>query len=294
MSDDTVEGAIWAVIWREARERLSAAGIEAADQETRWMVEDVAGIPPSEVPRSTDPVATRHLARFDQLVDRRLTGEPLQYVLGHWSFRELDLLVDRRVLIPRPETEVVVEIALDELARAEVAAPLAVDLGTGSGAIAVSLVREHRAVEVWAVDASTDAVEVARANAAGAGGRFASRLRIIEGDWFAPLPAELTGRFDLIVANPPYIGDDEPLDAAVAEWEPAQALRAGPDGLRDLRRLIGEAPRWLAPGGSLVLEHGADQADALVALAEAGGYVDVAVHDDLAGRARALRLRWQT
>ena len=127
MSDEAADGVIWAAIWREARERLDAAGIEAADREARWMVEDVAGIPAADVSRSTDTVAARHLARFDQLVERRAAGEPLQYVLGHWAFRRLDLLVDRRVLIPRPETEVVVQVALDELARSSTVAPVALD-----------------------------------------------------------------------------------------------------------------------------------------------------------------------
>ncbi|MEO1063405.1 MAG: peptide chain release factor N(5)-glutamine methyltransferase [Actinomycetota bacterium] len=288
MSDD---GVIWAAIWREARDRLAAAGIEAADQEARWMVEDVAGIEAADVSRSTADVAQRHLARFDAMVERRIEGEPLQYVLGHWSFRELDLLVDRRVLIPRPETEVVTQVALDELARSPAGTPRAVDLGTGSGAIAVSLVREHRSVEVWAVDASSEAIEVARANAAGAGGRHAARLRIVEGDWFDPLPDELRGGVDLVVSNPPYVADDEPIEPAVAEWEPTTALRAGPDGCRDLHHLLDEAPGWLAPGGSLVLEHAPDQAVGLVERAEAGGWVDVTTVDDLAGRPRALRAR---
>lgn len=293
MADETVDGTTWGVIWREARDRLRAAGICSADQEARWLIEDVSGVTAPDVAGSTEAVAARHLARFDAMLARRLEGEPLQYVLGHWSFRQLDLLVDRRVLIPRPETEVVVQVALDELARCA-AAPLALDLGTGSGAIAVSLVREHRTVEVWAVDVSPAAIEVARANAAGAGGRFASRLRIIEGDWFTPLPEELQGRFDLVVSNPPYVGDDEALDAAVADWEPVGALRGGPDGLRDLFRLIDEAPRWLAPGGSVVLEHAPGQVEELLERAGASGYVDAAVVDDLAGRARALHLRWHT
>ncbi|MEM9712388.1 MAG: peptide chain release factor N(5)-glutamine methyltransferase [Actinomycetota bacterium] len=288
MRDD---GIVWAVIWREAKERLTAAGFDSADQEVRWMIEDVAGIDPGAVPHDTTAVATRHLARFDDMLTRRLAGEPLQYVLGHWSFRDLDLLVDRRVLIPRPETEVVVGLALDELARSGAEAPVAVDLGTGSGAIALSLVREHRTVEVWAVDASAAAVEVARANAAGSGGRAAARLRIVEGDWFAPLPDELRGSIDLVVSNPPYIAEDEVIEAAVADWEPVAALRAGADGLRDLHHLVDEAHDWLAPGGSLVLEHAPDQADGLVTRAAAVGYVDAAIERDLAGRARAVRLR---
>lgn len=286
MSDDA--GLAWSSVWSETVAKLRDAGVERPDLEARWIIEDVAGV---DDPGSSESVSRRHLARLDALVARRLTGEPIQYVLGHWAFRQLDLLVDQRVLIPRPETEVVTQVALDELGRSTTANPVAVDLGTGSGAIAVSLVREHATCEVWATDRSAEAVAVARANAAGAGGRAAVRLRVTQGDWFDALPDELAGRLDLVVSNPPYVGDDEHLPAAVADWEPPDALRAGPEGLRDLLLLIERAPAWLAPGGAIVLEHAPTQADALTGLARAAGYVDVEVIDDLAGRPRVLRGR---
>ncbi|MEM9033542.1 MAG: peptide chain release factor N(5)-glutamine methyltransferase [Actinomycetota bacterium] len=276
----------WSEIWAETRQRLDEAGLETAALETRWLIEDVAGITD---PTSGESVAQRHLAKLDAMVARRLRGEPIQYVLGHWSFRELDLLVDRRVLIPRPETEVVTQVALDELT--DLDEPRAVDLGTGSGAIAISLVREHRTAQVWATDRSAEAVAVARANAAGAGGRAAARLRVVEGDWFDALPVELRGGLDLVVSNPPYVSDDEDLPAAVADWEPGSALRAGPGGWRDLEHLLGEAPAWLAPGGALVLEHAPQQAEPLRRRADEHGYVEVTTVDDLAGRPRALRCR---
>src|SRR5438105_5970876 len=143
------------------------------------------------------------------MVARRAAGEPLQYVLGRWAFRTLDLMVDRRVLIPRPETEQVVEVALAEARRLH--ARIAADLGTGSGAIALSLAAELPGVDVWATDVSADALAVARANLAGIGTFAAARVRIQEGDWFGALPPELRGRLDIVVSNPPYIGDDESL-----------------------------------------------------------------------------------
>ena len=180
-------------------------------------------------------------------------GEPLQYVLGHWSFRTLDLLVDRRVLIPRPETEHLVEVALS-IARATTGPLTIADLGTGSGAIAMALAAElfPRPLTVWATDASDDALAVARANLAGMG-RAAVAVRMEAGSWYDALPPDLAGRLDLVVSNPPYIGTDEDLDERVRDWEPASALLAGPDGLDALREVIAGAPagwpregRWSA------------------------------------------------
>lgn len=283
---DAAGGIAWSEAWAETRGRLDDAGIETAAVETRWLIEDIAGITDAG---SSAPVAQRHLARLDALVARRVGGEPIQYVLGHWSFRQLDLLVDPRVLIPRPETEVVTQVVLDELDGAS--NPTVVDLGTGSGAIAISVVREHATAQVWATDRSADAVAVARANAAGAGGRVASRLRVTEGDWFDALPATLRGAVDVVVSNPPYVGDDEELPSSVIDWEPHAALRAGPDGLRDLDTLLAGARAWLRPGGALVLEHAPAQAPRLRDVAHRRGYVDIDVVDDLAGRPRALRCR---
>jgi len=228
------------------------------------------------------------VARLDAMVARRRAGEPLQYVLGAWGFRQLDLLVDRRVLIPRPETEVVVEVALELLVGRERPYVVA-DLGTGSGAIALSLARELplTGVEVWATDVSPDALDVARANLAGLG-REAVNVRLTEGDWFDALPAALRGRLDLLVSNPPYVADGDALDPAVEEWEPAGALFAGPDGLAAVRVLVDGAVRWLRPGGHLVVELGAGQGDAAAALSRAAGLVAVGVRPDLAGRDRVL------
>jgi release factor glutamine methyltransferase len=222
------------------------------------------------------------------MLARREQGEPLQYVVGRWGFRRLDLFVDRRVLIPRPETEVVVEEALAEARR--LGATTAVDLGTGSGAIALSLAVEEVTLRVWATEASPDAVDVARANTAGLG-RPGGRVTIVEGSWFEPLPGELRGALDLVVSNPPYIAAGEELPAEVADWEPAGALVAGPTGLEAIEQIAAEAPEWLTRPGTLVLEIAPHQADAAVGLAGSAGFTDVEVRPDLAGRDRVLVAR---
>jgi len=288
--------------WRQLRDeslaRLTGAGVSDPAQELRWIVERASGRSAAEQAAALDePATVREVTFVDQMVSRRTAGEPLQYVLGRWGFRTLDLLVDRRVLIPRPETEVVAGLALDALAAVEgrraldERSPVAVDLGTGSGAIALSLAAERwPRIEVWATDASPDALAVARANLAGLG-RRATAVRLVEGDWFAALPLELRGGVDLVVSNPPYIGETESLAPEVADWEPTCALLAGPDGLADIRRIVAEAPAWLRPGGALVVEIGESQGPAVSDLAGRAGFVDVRVEPDLAGRPRALVAR---
>lgn len=271
----------WPLLRREAVERLSAAGVASPEAEARWLVEEAA-------PDEDEPVTTRAIAHFDAMLARREAGEPLQYVLGHWSFRSLDLLVDRRVLIPRPETEVVVGVAIDELRR--LGGTRVVDLGTGSGAIALALAEEVKTAEVWAVDRSADALAVARANLAGIG-RAGARVRLLEGDWFGALPEELLGAVDVIVANPPYVAEADELPNEVRAWEPLDALFAGPDGLDDLRRIVSESPRWLAPAGVLVVELAPTQAPVVAELATQAGFVDVRVRVDLTGRDRMVVAR---
>jgi release factor glutamine methyltransferase len=225
--------------------------------------------------------------QLDAMLARLRSGEPVQYVLGHWAFRRLDLMVDRRVLIPRPETEQLVEVALQR-ARAMPRPLVCADLGTGSGAIGLSLAYELPldGVEVWLTDVSSDALDVARANAAGLG-RRAVNVRFAAGSWFAALPVALRGRLDLVVSNPPYIasGDSE-VEAGVRAWEPAGALFAGPDGLDAIRAVAAEAATWLAPGGVLVVEIGHAQADDVTQLLREAGLVEVSIETDLAGRDR--------
>jgi release factor glutamine methyltransferase len=294
--DLDLEGTVtWRELLAESAARLAASGPEpdAADREARWIIEEVTGAEGAELLLELDELATqRKVAKLDQLVGRRLAGEPIQLVLGHWAFRRLDLLVDGRVLIPRPETEQVVEVALaalDEVAAgADVRHPVVVDLGTGSGAIALAIATERPRTQVWATDASADALAVARANVAGIG-MAGARVRLAQGDWWAALPEDLAGALHLVVSNPPYIAAHEPLPASVVDWEPTGALVPGPTGLEAYERIIAEAPRWLAPGGALVLEIGAGQASEVVALAEAADLVGVQVGTDLAGLDRSVR-----
>jgi release factor glutamine methyltransferase len=282
---------LWRDLRHESVDRLRQAGVDDPEQELRWIVERASGRAPAEqVAALEEPVTQREVRFVDEMVARRAAGEPLQYVLGRWGFRALDLLVDRRVLIPRPETEVVAGLAIDAL-RALGRPGIAVDLGTGSGAIALSLAAERWPdVEVWATDRSADALAVASANLAGLGRRSAV-VRLVEGDWFAALPDDLRGRVDVIVSNPPYVAADERLPPEVAAWEPRDALVPGPTGLEAIEQLVAAAPGWLAPGGTLVLEIGDTQGSAVRRLAEAAGLLDGTIWPDLAGRARALVAR---
>lgn len=236
-----------------------------------------------------EPASQRGVAFLDAMVARRAAGEPLQYVVGRWGFRTLDLLVDRRALIPRPETEVVAGAAIGEARRLDRPVTV-VDLGTGSGAIALSVAAEVVEATVWATDRSPDALAVARANLTGLG-RAATRVRLVEGDWFSALPAELRGRADVIVSNPPYVASGDPLPAEVADWEPVEALRAGERGLDDLDRIVDGAPAWLAPDGSLVVELAPSQASVVADRARSAGFADVEVRQDLTGRDRMVVAR---
>ena len=294
---DGLEGTVtWRELLAETEGRLLGGRFTAGDaeREARWIVEEASGFEGAELAAGlNEPATERGVARLDAMVARRLAGEPLQYVLGHWPFRTLDLLVDRRVLIPRPETEQVVEHALRELdARAGEGPAVVVDLGSGSGAIGLSIAAERAkaGVEVWCVDASSDAVAVTRANLAGLGVAGAS-VRVVEGSWFDPLPEGLRGRVDLLVSNPPYVAADDPLPRDVADWEPTRALVPGPSGLEAIEHLVEHASSWLAPGGTLVVEIGETQGPVVVELAERAGYTDPRIEPDLAGRDRALVAR---
>jgi release factor glutamine methyltransferase len=233
----------------------------------------------------------RARARFDELVARREAGEPLQYVLGRWGFRTLDLMVDRRVLIPRPETELLAGLAIAEVrTRLGRDGPVrVVDLGTGSGAVALAVAAEVNAaaLSVWATDVSAQALAVARANLAGVG-RAAARVRVAEGDWFDALPSDLAGTIDVAVSNPPYVADGDELPEEVAAWEPRLALVSGPAGTEQHARIVAEAGRWLAPGGVLLMELAPHQAAVVAGMAAAAGLRRPVVHPDLSARLRVL------
>lgn len=224
---------------------------------------------------------------LNALIARRCAGEPLQYLTGHQAFRHLDLLVGPGVLIPRPETEVVVDHALQRLEG--VVAPVVVDVGTGSGAIALSVATERPDARVWATDASPAAATWARRNLAACG---AGNLTMWEGDLLSPLPVDLRGRVDLVVSNPPYLSEAELAEVApeVRDHEPRAALVSGPSGLEVAQRLAAEALAWLRPGAWLVLETSPIQAAALQGVLTQH-YEEVGVYQDLAGRPRVLEGR---
>ena len=275
----------WRELLRQAEDRLGSS-IDA-----RRIVERAAG--DDVLVHLDEPATERGVGFFDLMVERRSTGEPLQYVVGRWGFRGLDLFVDKRVLIPRPETETVVEVALRELRTLGQRTPTIADLGTGSGAIALSIVSEVAGAAVWATDRSRDALAVARANLAGIAGRAATRVRLVEGSWFDALPPMLKGQFDLVVSNPPYVAEREvaDLDPQVAQWEPRDALVAGPSGLEDIETIVEQAPPWLTRPGALVLEIAPSQAQAATRMAYAAGFNDAEVLPDLLGRARVVVAR---
>lgn len=269
---------------RDLIERTAA--VLGARNEARWLVEVATSLDGAELDEALDePVTMRMIGHLDAMVARHRRGEPLQYVLGRWGFRHLDLAVDRRVLIPRPETELVAETAI-ELARTFGPTRRVADLGTGSGAIGLAMATELPldGTTVWITDVSDDALAVARANLAGIG-RAAKNVRVGCGSWFAALPDG--ERFDVIVSNPPYVAQDSPLlEESVRAWEPAGAVFAADGGLADLRRIVGGAPEWLAGDGWLVLEIGADQGATVGELLTGAGFCDVAIRPDLAGHDR--------
>lgn len=262
--------------------------------EARWVCEEASGLAGHEFDAASgERLTTAMAAAVERIVARRLAGEPIQYALGRWAFRHLDVMVDRRVLIPRPETEIVAERAIAEVRSCAAVSPVVVDLGTGSGVIGLSVALEclDRGVRVWLTDASADALAVARANLAGIG-RAAAGVRVVCGDWWSALPADLRGGVHVAAANPPYvaIGDDE-VEHTVLAHEPHSALFSGTDGLDDLRRIIDDATNWLAPGGVLVCEIGHRQGEAVLACAAHAGLVDARVDSDLAGRDRVFSAR---
>ena len=274
-------------------ELLQVTAVELGnEQEARWLCEHASGFDRVELDAARDEVVSQRCGvALRAMVARRLTGEPLQYVMKSWAFRHLDVLVDNRVLIPRPETEVMVQAALD-LAREMISktnSKLRVaDLGTGSGVIGLSLASElpRGSNEVWLTDLSADALEVARANLAGLG-LINGDVRVVQGSWFAALPSELKNSFDLIVSNPPYIALYDPsVESSVLNHEPHLALFAGSDGLDAYREIVSHSGEWLATDGWIVLEIGHQQGDAVRELLAQNSFKQIEIRQDLAGRDR--------
>lgn len=272
----------WRELWSSTTEVLGDRSL------ARWLCETASGCDASEFDAELDElVSSRCALHLEEMVRRVLSGEPAQYVMGRWAFRHLDLMVDARVLIPRPETELLVEHVL-RFVSTRPAPHLVADLGTGSGAIGLSLLHELPvdSVEVWLTDVSPDALHVARANAAGIG-RPAARARFAEGPWCDALPVDLRGKFTVLVSNPPYIApDDEEVQESVRAHEPHVALFSGDDGLHDIRLIASQAPEWLEPGGMLIVEMGHRQADAVRDIFADAGFRNPETHVDLAGRPR--------
>ena len=230
-----------------------------------------------------DAIDPGALQRFEALLQRRIQGAPAAYLIGHRGFWTFDLKVSPQTLIPRPETELLVELALARSPAGEVLH--IADLGTGSGAIALALAHERPQAQVIAVDVSEGALDVARANAAALG---LGQVEFRRGDWLQPLAGEC---FDVIVSNPPYIAEGDPHLNAL-RYEPEPALSSGRDGLDAIRIIVGDAPTHLRPGGWLLLQHGLDQGDAVRGLLHAAGFDQVLTHRDLENRDRVTSGRW--
>jgi len=277
----------WEELLFETERRLKGKN---AKLEAKWMIGEVSGVTqPNDYEEQAKPI---QLKRLNKLIERRIAGEPLQYVLGRWQFRELDLFVDDRVLIPRPETEILVGYALEECESKKSVSDAAkilnvADLGCGSGAIGLSIAREIQNVSVWCTDMSEEAISVTRANLAGLG-MAGQRVSISQGFWFEALPEEMLGKFDIIISNPPYIGDNEELPLEVSRWEPPSALRAGPLGTEDLSFLLNNSIEWLSADGLLILELAPMQANEMVKEAKNLNYREVQLRRDLTGRERVL------
>lgn len=265
-----------------ARARLAAAGVESAAEEALRLWSGLWRVPvPEAYLARRGEVTGEAAARFERAVERRAVGEPLAYVVGWTGFRHLELTTDRRALIPRPETEGVVDLLLERQRTGVVA-----DIGTGSGCLALALADEGDFAAVHAVDASVEALALARSNAEA----LALPVRFHHGDLAAPLAAVA---LDALVANPPYLTEAEyaALDPSVKAWEPAQALASGVDGLTHTRRLLDEGRGVVRSGGWIVLEIDSQRAAASTAIARHFGWAAVEVHPDLFGRERYLIAR---
>jgi release factor glutamine methyltransferase len=226
------------------------------------------------ITRAEQPLDAAQAAHLNALVQRRLAGEPIAYIVGKREFFGLDFAVSEAVLIPRPDTELIVELALERLP----AQGRLLDMGTGSGAIAVAVAHSRPDATVTALDVSDAALAIARQNAAGNN----ARVRFLQSDWFSALDA--SERFELIASNPPYIAaGDEHLSQGDLRFEPTGALTDHADGLSALRSIVDGSPGHLVPGGWLLMEHGYDQAAAVRALLNDGGYDEVQSWRDLAG-----------
>lgn len=237
------------------------------------------------IAHADDELSPEQAVAYELSIERRAAGEPVAYITGRRGFWSLDLEVTPDTLIPRPETELLVELALERLPRGQACRVL--DLGTGSGAIALAIARERPQAQVVATDASAEALAVAQRNARV---HHVGNASFVHGDWFAPVSDR---RFDVIVSNPPYIERGDPhLQQGDLRFEPMSALASGQDGLDDIRRIVRGAALHLVPGGWLLFEHGWNQGDAVRALLGAAGFVELSTARDLEQRDRVTQGRW--
>jgi release factor glutamine methyltransferase len=260
-------------------EALTAARQKIDRLDARLLLQYATGCSHTDLlARPETPVSAPACVQFSEWVERRAAGEPLAYIVGEAEFRGRVFQVSPAVLIPRPETEVLIDLALEKLRG--LAAPKVLDLGTGSGIVAISLALECPQAASVAVDVAKEAISVARNNA----GRLGAKIDFRAGDWFAPLGGE---RFDLIVSNPPYVAENDPhLALDGLPFEPRMALTdgaAGGDGLACIRHIVAEAVAHLLPGGWLLFEHGYDQGAASRNLLTRAGFKAALTHPDLAG-----------
>lgn len=268
---------------------LARHGVEDPVGEAERIWEGVSGVPRSRLPGALGSVPPPALVRrFRERVRRRAAGEPLAYLEGRCFFHAIELRVDRRVLIPRADSECLVDAALERLGPGEPG--LVLDLGTGSGCLLLAVLAARPALRGVGVDRSLGALEVARENARRLG--LGTRCRFLAGDWLAPIGG---GRAEMVLANPPYVAPGEELGPGVAEWEPAEALFTPPGRpLAAYAAILAGLPRVLAPGGTLVLEVGAGRAEAVAALCREHGLAVEEIRPDLGGIPRAVVARRQS
>jgi len=279
---------------RRATERLTIAGIDSPRLDAEVLLAHCLNLSRAQLLVAGDlPMDSQMVRSFETLLTRRLQREPVAYITGKQEFWSLDFMVTPDVLIPRPDTERLVEVALLCAAKISASTPLKIaDLCTGSGAAGISLATELPSAEVWATDISPEALQIARGNAETH--HAAKRVQFFAGDLFEALVPLATARFDLIVSNPPYVRRAEiaTLTPEVSRWEPRVALDGGVDGLDFYRRIIAAAPNYLTPQGALVLEIGADMASEVSAICTVNGsYSDSEVFQDYAGKDRVILAR---
>jgi release factor glutamine methyltransferase len=274
-----------ALLQRDAPRLCAALSLEQAEArlEVRVLLGHALGVSRAWlIAHEHEELPAPLLEKYEALLARRLSGEPVAYLLGEKEFFGRSFHVTPDVLVPRPETELLVELALEKLPP-----PARVlDLGTGSGCIAITLALERPDCGVIAVEQSAAALALAKQNAVHLG----AKLGFYPGSWYQALPAEME-KFDLIASNPPYVAEGDPHLAALTH-EPAQALASGPDGLADIRHIVEGARAWLKPGGWLLFEHGWDQDEACRGLLQQAGFCDVETRADLAGIGRVTLGRY--